>query len=382
MKEKVLIMTGYYIPSVKGGGPIQSIKNLVDKLSDRIDFYIVTSDRDLGDKEPFKNIQIDTWTKVGNAKVFYTDVKKLSWKKIIDLINNIDFDVLYLNSFFSYKFSIIPVILRKIKKIPEKRIIIAPRGEFSKGALGFKKLKKQLFIAFSKITGLHSDVVWHATTELEKCDIKQIFGEKIEIIVANNLAAGHDIIEYEKKITKKEGELKIVFVSRIHPKKNLKKAIELVKNVEGKIEFNIYGPIEDTKYWMKCLQVINELPSNIKVEYKGVATHDKIIDIFREHHVFLFPTLGENFGHVIIEALIGGCPVIISDQTPWINLEAVHAGWDIPLDNEKKYIEVIQYCVDLGNEEYKFLSKKAFTLGMKISNDEKEIDNYCKLFLL
>lgn len=380
MKTKVLIMTGYYVPSIKGGGPIQSIKNLVDNLADKIDFYIVTSDRDLGDNKPFNNIQVDMWVKVGKANVFYTDLSKLTWKKIRNIINSIDYDVLYLNSFFSYKFSIVPVILKKIKKIPNKRIVLAPRGEFSPGALALKKLKKQVFISLSKIAGLYNDIVWHATTQSEKLDIEKIFGGNINIIVANNLTANYDDLVYDKKIGKNEGELKIVFISRIHPKKNLKKAIEFLKNIEGKIEFNIYGPLEDKKYWAECLEVINSLPSNIKVEYRGIAPHDKVIQIFKEHHIFLFPTLGENFGHVIVEALIGGCPVIISDQTPWRDLEQVHAGWDISLKDEKKFIDVIQYCVDLNNEEYRFLSKKAFEFGKRVANVKREVDSYCKLF--
>jgi len=382
MKKKVLIMTGYYVPAVKAGGPIQSIKNLVDNLSDKIDFYIVTSDRDLGDNEPFNNIKVDTWIKVGKANVFYTDPSKLTWKKIKSIINSIDYDVLYLNSFFSYKFSIVPVILKKMKKIPNRRVVLAPRGEFFAGALGYKKFKKQAFIFLSKLVGLYNDVVWHGTTQSEKQKIEKIFGENINIIVANNLTVSCDNLIYDKKISKNKGELKVVFISRIHPTKNLKKAIEFLKNIEGKIEFNIYGPLEDKKYWAECLEIINSLPSNIKVEYRYIVPHDKVIEIFKEHHIFLFPTLGENFGHVIVEALIGGCPVIISDQTPWRNLERVHAGWDISLKDEKKFIDVIQYCVDLNNEEYKFLSKKAFKFGKRVANVKREVNNYYKLFLL
>ena len=69
MKQKVMIFTGYYLPGVKGGGPIQSIKNLVNNLSDIFDFYIVTSDRDLGDTEPYSNIKVDEWNQISNTMV-------------------------------------------------------------------------------------------------------------------------------------------------------------------------------------------------------------------------------------------------------------------------------------------------------------------------
>jgi glycosyltransferase involved in cell wall biosynthesis len=373
-------MAGYYVPGVKGGGPIQSIKNLVDNLSDKVDFYIVAADRDLGDDKPYENLKVDEWVGVGNAKVFYTDISKLTWWKLKSIINSINYDVLYLNSFFSYKFSIMPIMLRKLKMISNRRIVLAPRGEFSPGALGLKSLKKSLYLKFSNLFGLYKDVVWHATTELEKNDIEKVFGENINIIVANNLTANYGNLKYDKRIRKKQGELKAVFISRINPKKNLKKAIEFLKNVKGKVEFNIYGPLENKKYWLECLESIKSLPSDIKVEYKGVVPHDKVIEIFKEHHIFLFPTLGENFGHVISEALIGGCPIIISDQTPWRELEKYNVGWDIKLTDEDGFIKALQYCVDLDNEEYKVMSRTAYEFGKKMHNNDLDIQKSIQLF--
>ncbi len=382
MKKKVLILADYYIPSIKGGGPIQSIKNLVENLSDKIDFYIVTSDRDLGDKKPFHNIKTDEWVRTGNANVFYTDRNKLSWLKVSNVINSIEYDILYLNSFFSYKFSIMPILLLRIKKIPEQPIVLAPRGEFSPGALGLKMRKKKVYLKVAKVLKLYKGVHWHATSETEKEDIKAIFGweDDINIRIADNLTPDYRELKYSKNLIKEKGRLKIIFISRIHPKKNLIKAIEFLQAVDGLIEFNIYGPIEDKNYWSECKNKIEKLPQNIKVSYKGIVEHEKIINTFKEHHVFLFPTLGENFGHVISEAFIGGCPVIISDQTPWKGLESQHVGWDINLTNKRKFVEALNYCVNLNNEEYEIISRNAFEYGKTMSNNQETIKKVYDLF--
>ena len=50
-----------------------------------------------------------------------------------------------------------------------------------------------------------------------------------------------------------------------------------------------------------------------------------------KHHVFLFPTLGENFGQVILEAMTAGCAILISDATPWRGLQEKGYGWELPL---------------------------------------------------
>ena len=376
MKKKVLIMAGYYVPSVKGGGPIQSIKNLVDNLSERFDFYLVAADRDLGDDKPFENIKIDEWVQVGNAKVFYTNPSKLTWRKTANVIKSVDYDVIYLNSFFSYKFSTVPILLRKIKKISHKPIVIAPRGQFSPGALGLKSGKKKLYIKVTNAVGLYKDTTWHATADTEKSHIINVIGNGEKITIANNLTANYKEFKYDKTIEKKKGELKVVFISRVHPKKNLKKAIEFIKNIQGKIIFNIYGPLEDKVYWSECQKIISELPENICVSHQGTVDHNDIIDIFKSHHIFLFPTLGENFGHVISEALIGGCPVIISDNTPWRDLEIKQVGWDIKLKDEDKFVKVLQQCVDLENENYKILSRNAFEYGKRVSNKDEYIKAY------
>lgn len=379
MNKKVLIMTSYYIPSIKGGGPIQSIKNIVDYLSDEIEFYIVTSDRDLGDKVPFKNIETEKWNRIGNAKVFYIKASKLTFKKISDIVKSYDFDMIYLNSFFSYRYSIVPILLKKLNRISDLPIIIAPRGEFSPGALQLKPIRKKIYINISKILGLYKNIVWHGTTDTEGAHIQKIF-KNAEIKVANNLTKDYSGLNYNKKIKKKKGKLRVTFISRIHPKKNLLKALQFLEKVDGKVEFNIFGPIEDNNYWLECKNEIQSLPQNIKVEYRGVLSHQQVQKVFMSHHVFLFPTLGENFGHVISEALVGGCPVIISDQTPWIQLEKKGVGRDIPLEKENEFIKTLNYYLNLNQNEYDDISKRAFFYGKEKSKNLNDKKNTKKIF--
>ena len=379
MKKKVLIIADYYVPSNKGGGPIQSIKNLVDNLSDKIDFYILTSDKDLGDEQPYYGVEIDKWVQVDNAKVFYTNTKKLTFRRLAEIINSVEYHALYLNSFFSYKFSIAIVILNKLKRLTAKPLILAPRGQFSQGALGLKSWKKKFFIRIAKALGFYNGIKWHATAGSEKQDIKKVW-KKANIEVASNLTANYKELQYDKNTLKHRGELKIVFISRIHPKKNLKKAIELLQNLQGDIELDIYGPLEDKQYWLECQEVINSLPQTVKIIYKGLLNHNEIADIFKGYHIFLFPTLGENFGHVISEALIGGCPVIISDQTPWRGLDNLKVGWDIALSDDDRFIGALQYCIDLNKREYDLISKNAFEYGKDMSNKEDDIIRTCELF--
>jgi glycosyltransferase involved in cell wall biosynthesis len=378
--KKVLIFTWFYEPANKGGGPIRSIRNLVDVLSDKIEFYIITSDRDLGDKSNYVGVKIESWVRVGNAQVYYVDKSKLTWLRLCAIINEIGFDFIYLNSFFSYKFSILPLILWNLKLINCKRLILAPRGEFTKGALCQKRYKKYFYVNFSRFFGWYKSVQWHASSNFEKQDITNLFRSKDLIYVAKNLVSIDDNVKSKRKPYKAKGSLKLVYLSRVHPMKNLLTTLLLLQKVEGNIEFNICGSIEDVEYWDKCVEVIKGLKSSITVNYQGHITHNSVSNVLTENHVFILLTLGENFGHSIVEAMIHGCPVIISDNTPWKNLSFYGSGYDLSLSNENQIVEAINYYVQLDNNEYERISKLAYDFAIENINLKKDIDSYYEMF--
>ena len=144
------------------------------------------------------------------------------------------------------------------------------------------------------------------------------------------------------------------------PKKNFKWLIEHVGgNIKGKLTIHIYGPLEDADYWNECRRIIRNLPQNIQVEALGPLPHEAAVEKIFEYHFFLLPTLGENFGHVFIEALAAGCPLLISDRTPWLGLTEKGIGWDLPLETPQKWIETINQCIDMDAESYSRMSTAA-----------------------
>lgn len=375
-KKKILILNGQYLPGYKGGGPIQSCVNMVENLSNKFDFYVLTADRDFKSEEPYENIKINEWNKVGSAKVYYMSPDKQTLKGFEKTLNEIDFDIMYLNGFFSPIFTIKPLILRKLGKLKTKKVILTPRGDFTGGCEN-KKLKKYSYIYLCKIIGLYKGLLWHATSELEKKDIKNKF-KKADIFTVTNLPAKY----VPKKLTleKNHGELKLVFISRIFPKKNLKFALEVLKEIkEGNIIFDIYGPMEDKEYWVECEKVIKEMPSNIKVTYKGEVLHSDIENVFSKYHAFFFPTLGENYGHVIVEAMMSNCIVILSKGvTPWndyINRLDVGAY----LENKSDFIEIIKKLIYMNNKEFLSIVKENQKYLNKNLDNESNINNYSKL---
>lgn len=380
-KMKILTFIDWYLPGYKAGGPIRTLANLVERIGDEFQFKIVTADRDFKDDIAYQGITVDGWNRVGKAEVFYISPKRQSLKRFKKICCSIECDVIYLNSFFSPHFTIKPLLLRKMRIIPDRPLIVAPRGEFSPGALALKWLKKRIYILFAKALGLYHGVIWQASSENEEADIRRWFGNHILVIIAPDLSQRIYVANYKSVHRKKtKGCLKIIFLSRISRMKNLDGALKMLKDLKGIVQFNIYGPLGDNRYWAKCQNIMSSLPRNVECQYRGVVQHNQVISVMMENDLFFLPTLGENFGHVILEAFFAGCPVLLSNQTPWRNLEKKGIGWDLPLDQPKHFQTVLTKCLEMDQDEYSKWSKRARRYGVKISKNYKVLEKNRQLF--
>ena len=156
---KILTLADYYLPGYKAGGPIRTLANMVEQLGGEFEFKIITADRDFKDESAYQGITVNHWNRVGKADVFYVSPKRRSLRGFKKILCSTECDVVYLNSFFSPYFTIKPLLLRRLRLTPEKPLIIAPRGEFSPGALGLKNLKKQAYLLAVKVFGLYRGVI-------------------------------------------------------------------------------------------------------------------------------------------------------------------------------------------------------------------------------
>lgn len=343
---KVLVYSACYLPGYKGGGPIKTIANLVATTSNEITYDIVTRDRDLGDKTPYTEIKHNCWTTLEGVSIFYAtpNLQGLTYAWIQTLRS--DYDVVYLNSFFSPSFSFIPLLLAKIRK---KKVILGPRGEFSPGALSLKTRKKRMFIRLFKLLFLDRGTIFQASTEFEAQEIRKVIGAKSEIFVAEDIGLYPD----EILITPKDADLlKLVFVSRISTKKNLSYALEALKGLSCNVSFDIFGPIEDQEHWAQCVKIIDSLPTNVTVSYRGELYPREVLKALSRYDLFFLPTRGENYGHVIAEALSAGVPVLIADTTPWRNLKDQGIGWDLPLNRMELFSEAIEEAAAMSADTY------------------------------
>jgi glycosyltransferase involved in cell wall biosynthesis len=372
---RVLVVAGGFYPAKKYGGPVVSIDNMCTLLQSEMEFYLVARNHDLGEEEPLQGIS-DGWNKRKNCYVCYLPDGDLTEHTFIKIFKDVTPDITYVNSLFDAKFTL-PFL--KICKKLNCPVFLAPRGQLCAGALNndlSKKIKKLAYIYFLRVSGLLKTVSYQSTSDEETQSIlKYLKSDSNKVYFLTNVPSvpENDYSKDKKRI----GEGRFIFLSRIHPKKNLISAIRFFENVRGNVVFDIYGPIEDENYWTECQRKINGLPDNVTVNYRGLVEHDKTLFVFSQYDALLFPTFSENYGHVIAEALMAGTPVIISDQTPWNDVNLFKSGWALPLCEPKMFTNAIQTVVDSDCSELRKNVKK-YTKN-KIQYDEIH-DCYMEIF--
>jgi glycosyltransferase involved in cell wall biosynthesis len=348
--KKILLTYNYFHPAYKAGGPIQSCANLVRYLHGKYDFLVFTRNSDLGSVAPLQGIEFNTLTNFeGKAQVFYHGKEWITLKNFKKLLQESNPDIIYINGIYNWDTVVIPILAIKFFsiKIP---LIIAPRGMFQNGALSLKPIKKKIFLFFFKFILPKKNISWHATDSQEKEDIKKQIDKNALIKVIPNIPS---IIRSEVvPIMKSQGELKIVTISLITEKKNLLLTLKSLKNINGKVIFDIFGPIKDFSYWEKCKDLIDKLDSNISVNYKGDRKHEDVQDILENYHFFVLPTKGENFGHSIFESFSVYRPVITSKFTPWKALNNQRAGWNVDIESTNELSEAITLAINMNQATY------------------------------
>ena len=376
-KKTILILSDWFLPGFKAGGPIQSIATLTAHLQHEFNFKIITTDRDFKSDTPYTSIEINKWTNFKGREVFYVSPENVNEHFLIELIKHTAHDVLYINSLFSKHFAINPLRWKKQGKL-KSPIIMAPRGMFGCKALEVKPIKKKLFFMYAKWVGLFNHIHWQSTSVQETMDIKKHIGSLCQLSQVFNLPHISNEMAY---LEKQPHVLRLCFIGRIVPIKNLLLAIQSLQGIkQGAIVFDIYGPQEDLEYWNSCEEHLKSMPSHIHCEYKGSLAPEEISTVISQYHALLLPTQTENFGHVIVETLLQQRPVIISNNTPWRNLQQYQAGFDIDLKHPEEITQSINMLLLMNNTEFQQVCQAAYDFINNALHIEQIKQEYINLF--
>ena len=367
----VLALVGYYPPAFRAGGPTRSLPGILRLLADELEFRVLSRDHDLGARDRLDGIVVDRWVETDGGRVRYLPTAQRPAVAVLGAIRRTPHDVLYVNSIFAVQFGLLPLLLRRIRVLPRRGLVIAPRGELDHQALAIKGRRKRLVLAAMRALGLTTGAVWHTATADEAEAVRREFGAAAEVLVARDLPVPPlPSRNAANRRAKRPGALRAVFLGRVARIKNLDYAIRVLTTLGGgEVTLDVLGPREDEAYWDECRALAERLPPSIRVAYRGVVAPDDVPSVLARYDLLFLPSKGESFGHAIVEALLAGCPVLISDQTPWHGLETRRAGWDLPLSGPEGFADALRTCIAMTDAEHAAWSEGAQGVGREIVED-------------
>lgn len=362
----ILVITQYFEPARQAGGGLRSLLNLIRQSPGDLRYTIISGNQDV-DGTPL--VQDDHWQEGPFGRVLYLPPGRRGSGRLRREIRAIPADLLVCNSFFS-SLCRRALWLRYTHLVPRCPAVTFTRGELSPIALSLKPRRKALYLwGVRHWLGVYRDIHFCASDPHEADRIRRWFPrgqihQLPEPVVAPDQTAG-----IPHSPPKQPGQLKLIFLGRVSPIKNLTTGLKALADVQAEIDLTIYGPMEDREYWRQCRQIIATLPDHIQVTYGGTLGPEDALDTLARSHCMLLPTLGENFGHVIAESLLAGTPVVLSDQTPWSQLAECGAGWICPADRPGAFTAALQESADMDQAAYDVASQAAVEYGRQFLAD-------------
>lgn len=205
-------------------------------------------------------------------------------------------------------------------------LVVSPRGMLGGAALRFSAGRKRIVWLALQARALRAADCLHATSDLEYHDIRAAGLTAPVAIIPNGIDVPDDAPAVAAGSVAGEGAKVVLFLGRLHPKKGLDQLLDAWARVSQDLtdwRLDIVGPI-DSPY---ARDLRDRFASSRSVRVAGPLYGREKVEAYRRADVFVLPTLNENFGMTVAEALAQGTPAICTKGAPWEGLATNGCGW-------------------------------------------------------
>jgi glycosyltransferase involved in cell wall biosynthesis len=202
-------------------------------------------------------------------------------------------------------------------------LVVSPRGMLDDWALKYRGWKKRLAWTTYQGLNLQRARAFSVTSNREAEAIRRLGLKQPVGVIPNGIALPANVIRSTRSNTTR----RVVFMSRLHPKKGLLDLVHAWKAAAlPNWELVIAGP-DEGGYQRQIEVAIASTGLAASVHLLGPVEGAEKESLLSGADLFVLPSYSENFGIVIGEALSYGVPVIATDVTPWKALREDRCGW-------------------------------------------------------
>ncbi len=376
-KPRILLIGNAFTPGYRGGS-IRTLDHVTRRLGSDYDFFVYTRNHDYTDPSAY-DLPVGPWIEVGQARVRYEQPWRRTPRRIAAVVDEVGADVVVVNSLFASG-SIATLVARRLGLI-RTPLVVAPEGEL--GSISRRQGRsraKSGHLWITKRLGFYRSVVWRAASEQESHDISTFASAHDPVVVAASpppplapmrasARPGHESVP---------GSARLLYLSAIDTRKGAVRSADLTLQTDG-ATLDLYGFVRDTSE-MAALEARIVADGTDRVRFHGEVAHTETPALFETHDALVFPTGEEVLGYVVGEALLHGCPVFVSDRTPWQDLDQCGAGRVIALDDDDAWRRAIDALVTLPAEERRQQRRRARERGRRWCSDTSVDDAWRLLF--
>jgi glycosyltransferase involved in cell wall biosynthesis len=200
------------------------------------------------------------------------------------------------------------------------------------------------------------DTILHTTAQVEaEATTHRLPGYR-SVVIGNAVDVAAELPAHEFR---PEGTLRILFLSRLHPKKGLETLLDALVKLPQQVTLEI-GGAGIGSYQAELSARVSELGLGARVKFLGHLDGHGKAQAFSRADVFVLPTQSENFGIAIAEALAAGVPVITTHAAPWAGLETHRAGLWIE-EGVAPLLNALQQILALEPEKLRVMGARGYT---------------------
>lgn len=314
---KVLHVMPTYVPAVRYGGPVIAAHAVCRALARQgCGVSVFTTNVD-GKGE--SAVPLRTQVEVDGVMVTYFPTSPLRrlyhspqmWHAL--QLQCRDFDLLHLHSVFLWPTWAAARIARRIG-IP---YLLAPKGMLVKELIESKsRIIKSAWITLIERRNLEQAAGIHVTSELEAQKLRE-FGFPLPPLYEVPYGVGEegvpptppDLPEIAIEVLGR-GRPVILFLGRVTPKKGLDRLIPAMKDVPD-VDLLVAGNDEEG-HAVQMASLARAVGVGHRVTFCGPVYGAAKAELYRRSTVFCLPSRSENFGNVVLEAMLEGCPVVVT----------------------------------------------------------------------